>query len=117
MLTAVGACTISIGARPRLVCSSTPVALITGPSSERANASARSIAAVRSYALGPPAIALRANSTQTACGNPLTAIALASASTLGGRVKEAIARSVVSGPLGVADSQPVLSVPIVLLDP
>ncbi len=41
MLVAVGGCAIASGARPRLVCSSTPVALITGPSNERANTLAR----------------------------------------------------------------------------
>ena len=117
MLVAVGGCVNSSGARPRFVCSSTPVALMTGPRSDRAKAWARSTAAVCSKLDGPSAIACRASSTQTACGRPLTAIALASASTLGGCGCVAIVRSVARHRAGVAESHVVLSVPVVRLDP
>ena len=69
------------GARPRLVCSRTPVALITGRSSERWMSAARSAAEAGS----PAAMAARAASTSNQCGRPLPARDRASESTLGGR--------------------------------
>lgn len=62
-------------------------------------------------------MACRANSTQTACGNPLLDIVRANASTLGGRDVEGIRRSVASVGCDVAESGVVLIVPILRLDP
>ncbi len=68
------------GARPRLVCRSTPVALTTGRSSARSTASARR----RADSGSPAAIAARAASTSSGAGSPTSPIERASASTAGG---------------------------------
>ena len=68
------------GARPRLVCSSTPVALITGRSRAAASDSARA----RADSGSPAAMASRAASTSRGWGRPMSARLRARASTDGG---------------------------------
>ena len=93
------------GARPRLVCSSTPVALITGPAATGRSRWRASIAADGSKLAGPrrsPAGPVR----RTPRGaSPLALIDRASASTLGGRGGATIERSVATHRSGVAESQ------------
>ena len=74
-------CTAS-GARPRLVCSSTPVALTTG----RSRAAGECLGpAARAESGSPAAMASRAASTSNGCGKRNARRARASASTEGGR--------------------------------
>ena len=100
------------GARPRLVCSSTPVALITGVSSVRRNASALAGADPGS----PAAIASRAMSTRIGWGSADAPSERASASTDGGRSAGAlIVREPTLGHRAAAPHQ--IQVDVVRLDP
>ena len=69
------------GARPRLVCRSTPVALTTG----RRRAAATASASARAASGSPAAMAARAASTSSGWGRPVSARLRARASTDGGR--------------------------------
>src|SRR4051794_9073849 len=104
-----------IGARPRLVWSSTPVALTTGVSRPRLKICARSAA----DSGAPAEIACRAISTQIGCGSPVLANVRASASTDGGRAAGMSAVAIVTRSYSQAAiyGWPVLSVDVVRLDP